>query len=167
MQPASGRTDINTGDAVILKMFIQKALNELMSIGVMVLSHARPSACDLREKTALFKNRRRRTQRTPRSPEEKRPVAVNGATVFERNVDVVSRRLPGGETVLFHLGARTTLVLNATAARVFAATDGTNDVRGVAKIMGDQYNTGYDLVFDDVKCIYKNFFDRGVVIHGG
>jgi hypothetical protein len=133
----------------------------------MFLSHARMPSFDVRKSMMLIKRGRRLKKKKQPIPVRPHPLTIDGAIDFKKNPDIIQTGLTGGETVLFHMKTRTSLVLNETAARVFSATNGTNDVRKISKIVEKMYNIDVHVVFEDVKRIYMNFFDRGIVIHGG
>ncbi len=95
-----------------------------------------------------------------------KPPSIYGESIFKQGSDILSVEFEGGETVLFHSERRTSILLNETAHQIFAATDGKLDVNGVSNVIVKGYSADFEIVFEDVKRIYKEFFEKGVVVNG-
>ncbi|MBN1573174.1 MAG: PqqD family protein [Deltaproteobacteria bacterium] len=104
--------------------------------------------------------------RTAKKPREPKPPPLSGGTIFNRNPHILSVDFKGGESVLFDLERRTSILINETASAVYTATDGELDVDGISRIIGEMYGEEFEPVFKDVKRIYAEFFKKGVVING-
>ena len=98
--------------------------------------------------------------RVPKSP------SIYGESIFERDSAIISVGLKEGQTVLFHTERRTSILVNETAHQVFVVTDGKLDVNGVSNVISKIYSADFEIVFEDVKRIYKEFFEKGVVVNG-
>lgn len=114
----------------------------------------------LRQAIDFFRNRNTTKPRVPKPP------SINGETIFKKSPHILSAKLEGGESVLFDLERRTSILINETASAVFTATDGRLDVSGVSRTISEMYGEELETVFTDVKRIYIEFFKKGVVVNG-
>jgi len=114
----------------------------------------------LRRSIEFIRDRNLRKSKSPKPP------SIYGGSIFERDSAIIAVGFKGGQTVLFHTERRTSILLNETAHQVFAATDGKLDVNGVSNVIVKGYSAGFEIVFEDVKRIYKEFFEKGVVVNG-
>lgn len=109
----------------------------------------------------FFRRGRLKKLKVPKSP------YIHGESIFRKGINILSAEFEGGQTVLFDSEKRTSILINETASRVYAATDGKLDVNGISKVIGKIYDVDIGIVFRDVVRIYRQFFEKGVVIDGG